>query len=135
MSDLDLRPRVVFHTAAGAVVVLVDPTSVNQGTVSLPLLGAVPYDLVYGIPESIMTLHVPYYGDVAIPLNPFGGGPSVVTLPVIGDVPYEIVLGPPELAPGSTWQDTLSAGIGVAGPWVFGLAAVLVALMFRKGKG
>lgn len=134
MPDLDLRPRVVFFTPAGAVTVLVDPSSVSQGTVVFPLLGSVPYDLVYGIPESTMILHVPYYGDYPVPLNPFGSGPASVTLPVIGEVAYEITLGPPDLPPGTSWQDTLSAGIGVAGPWVFGLAAVLVALMFRKGR-
>lgn len=94
MDNLDFRPRVVFHTSAGALVVLVDPASFIGGSVDFPGIGTVPYDINYG--TQTMILHFPQYGDV--PINLVGGeGPSVVTIPGVGDIPYEITIGEPDI--------------------------------------
>lgn len=122
--SLDLRPRVVFHTALGAVVALVDPTEALNGNVVLPNIGSVPYHIQPGFPASAMILTLPIYGDVTVPLNILDAGSgeqSVVTLPVLGDIPYEITLGPPILAPGETAYEAVTGFVGDPLLWV-GLA-------------
>ncbi|MCI0371229.1 MAG: hypothetical protein L0214_07570 [candidate division NC10 bacterium] len=134
MAGLDLRPRLVLHTAAGAVVVLVDPTTALSGTATFPGLGAVPYDVVPDFPVAQVVLHVPVYGDVALPidLTALGGpaGPSEVDLPVLGRTPYEVVLGPPAIPPeqmataGSAFEALAGGSAGlVAGAVILGLLA------------
>lgn len=103
---VDIRPYVTFYTQAGAVPVVIDPTSVLQGNVVFPVVGNVPYDLdVFG---RQMILHVPLYGDVLVPLFGAlsggageGGGQSNVNIPGLGDTPYEVTFGPPALPAGS----------------------------------
>lgn len=91
--SVDLRPRVVFYTQSGAVVVVIDPASAFGGSVILPGVGAVPYDLDW-IGQR-MILHVPGYGDVPISLT--GGGGSTVSIPGLGTVPVEVVFGEPDI--------------------------------------
>lgn len=124
--SLDLRPRVVFHTALGAVEAIIDPTEALSGNVVLPNLGSVPYTIQPGFPASAMVLQLPLYGPVTVPLNLFEAGSgeqSVVTLPVLGDVPYELTLGPPALAPGETMYETVTGFVADPMLWI-GLATL-----------
>ena len=91
--SVDLRPRVVFYTQSGAVVVVIDPASAFGGQVLLPGAGAVPYDIDW-IGQR-MILHIPAYGDVPISLT--GGGGSTVSIPGIGTVPVEVIFGEPDI--------------------------------------
>lgn len=130
---LDLRPRIVLYPPGGAVVILVDPTSALGGTVQFPLLGSVPYDMLPGFPVSTLMLHVPYYGDVPVPIDILslgGNGPSSVDIPMLGAVPYEITLGPPRLPEGSLLTDTVSTmGMPLV---LLGVAAVAVWWIVRR---
>lgn len=93
--SLDLRPHVTFYTPSGAVIVAVDPSSILGGSVLIPGIGAVPYDL--DLMNLRMILHVPGYGDAPISLAPSGGGGTTVTLPGIGTVSYAVSIGPPDI--------------------------------------
>lgn len=134
--SLDLRPRVVFHTALGAVEAIIDPTEALSGNVVLPNLGSVPYHIQPGFPASTMILTLPFYGDVTVPLNILdagSGAQSVVTLPVLGDIPYEITLGPPILAPGETAYETVTGFVGDPMTWALvGLGIVAVVMLWRR---
>jgi len=124
---LDLRPRLVLHPPGGAVVLLVDPTSPVTGTVTFPLLGAVPYSITYGFPASTVTLHFPV-GDVDIPVDPFtGSGGGTVPIPGLGDVPYELVLGPPQI----TASDLFGAGWS---NWLLPIGIGVVAFVMLRGR-
>lgn len=114
--SVDLRPRIVLHFAAGAVVILVDPTSPLAGTVDLPLLGVTPYSLDFGqLPIVNAVLHLPAYGDYPIPVDIIGGtGAGMVDLPLVGTTPYEVVLGPPSLTP----DQMFSVGGLLTSSWV-----------------
>jgi len=94
MNGLDLRPRVVLYTPSGAVVILVDPATLFGGSVVIPGLGSVPYDL--DLVTQRMILHVPAYGDVPISLSG-GGTDATVTLPGLGTILYEVTFGPPDI--------------------------------------
>jgi hypothetical protein len=100
---LDLRPRVVFHTSAGAVVVTVDPSTLLGGQVQIPGVGNVPYDVNVwdtNIGGPSMTVHLPVYGDSVIPLLP-SGSTQPMSIPGLGDVTVEVVFGPVDLPPES----------------------------------
>ena len=103
---VDVRPYVTFFTQAGAVPVVIDPSSLLSGSVIFPVVGAIPYDL--DIVGWNMVLHVPMAGDVAVPLFGGGGGGGTVTIPGLGDVPYEVSIGPPAGAqvPGAVFSTT-----------------------------
>jgi len=123
---VDLLPRILLHTSAGVVVIgPIDPSSPLAGTVTFPVVGAVPYSAIYGLPESTVTLHFAL-GDVPIPLNPFGGGSGgVVALPMLGDVPYELVLGPPQIAESDVFGAGMLSSLSVyVVPIALGLAAL-----------
>jgi hypothetical protein len=126
MNGLDLRPRVIFYTASGAVIVTIDPASMFGGSVILPGLGAVPYDL--DVATQRMILHVPGYGDA--PINLYGGGGgNTVTLPILGTVLYEVTIGPPDIPieqQATVTQAYLGAGLGAILPWIIGGAVVWV---------
>lgn len=122
---VDLNPRIVFHTAYGAVVVTIVPTALTTGYVQFPIIGSVPYDL--DLVNQQATLHVPGYGDVPIALAG-GGGPAQVTIPGLGVVPYEVVIGDP----GIPADQLFGASIGTAIPWV--AAAVVAWFVLRKKR-
>jgi len=124
MNGLDIRPRVVFYTASGAVIVTIDPASMFGGSVILPGLGAVPYDL--DMSTQRMILHLPAYGDVPIALTGGGGG-NTVTLPILGTTLYEVTFGPPDIPieQQATVQSAyLGATLGTILPWVIGGLAI-----------
>lgn len=123
---VDLNPRIVFHTAYGAVIVVIAPTDLTSGFVQLPMVGSIPYDLDLG--TQTVTLHVPAYGDIPIPLTGGGGGPQVVNIPGLGQVPYEITIGDP----GIPSDQLFGASIGTVLPWV--LAAAVAWWFLRKKK-
>jgi hypothetical protein len=117
----DLRPHVTFYTPSGAVIVAVDPATFLGGSVLIPGLGAVPYDI--NIFPFQMVLHLPAYGDVPISLSPSGGGSSTtVTIPGIGTVPYAVTIGPPDI-PLEQQANAVQAYLGA------GMATVLPMLL------
>lgn len=129
---IDLRPRVVFYTPSGAVVVTVDPGSIFGGSVLLPGIGAVPYDIDFATQS--MILHVPGYGDAPIALTGGGGG-TTVNIPGLGNVLYEVTIGPPDLSieqQVTIPQAALGAVIGTALPWIIG--GVIVWMMWRRRR-
>ena len=129
---VDVRPYVTFYTSAGAVPVAIDPTTVLSGNVIFPVVGAIPYDL--DIIGWNMVLHVPYAGDVAVPLFGGGSGSSTVSIPGLGDVPYEVSIGPPAgaLVPGGTFS--ASNLLSFAGSSILPLALIGVAAYFLLRK-
>jgi hypothetical protein len=116
----DLRPHVTFYTPSGAVIVAVDPASVLGGSVLIPGLGAVPYDIT--IAPFQMVLHLPAYGDVPISLSGGGDGSNTVTIPGIGTVPYAVTIGPPDI-PLEQQANAVQAYLGA------GMATVLPMLL------
>jgi len=94
MNGLDLRPRVVLYTPSGAVIITIDPASAFGGSVVIPGVGSVPYDLDWVTQR--MILHVPAYGDVPISLGG-GGTDATVTLPGLGTILYDVTFGPPDI--------------------------------------
>jgi len=134
LGGLDLRPRVVFWTPAGAVVVLVDPTTVVSGNAVFPLIGAVPYaldvDPLTGSPN--VRLDFPT-GPVLLPISFGGGQGGSLDIPGLGPSTYEIVIGPPEIP-----EDQLASGwslmsFGLQSYWpVLLLGAGVVFLMMRR---
>ena len=91
---IDLRPRVVLYTPSGAVIITVDPATPFGGSVVIPGVGSVPYDI--DLVSQSMILHVPAYGDV--PINLSGGGTdATVTLPGLGTILYDVTIGPPDI--------------------------------------
>lgn len=92
----DLRPRVVFHTSLGAVVVTIDPSTPLGGVVQIPGVGNVPYDVDVTGPS--MIVHLPVYGDTVIPLIPSGSA-TPLSVPGLGEVTYEVVFGPVDIPP------------------------------------
>lgn len=138
---LDLRPRVVFWTEAGAVVVLVDPESAVAGTAVFPIIGAVPYaiDFDYSqvFPQPRIRLDFPtgaYYLPVDLTGMVAGSGSGgSVDIPGLGPATYEVVLGPPQIP-----EDQLASGwslmsFGLTSYWpMLLLGAGAVILMLRR---
>lgn len=126
--SVDLSPRVVLYTSSGALIIgPLDPSSPDTGTVKFPLIGDVPYSVMFGFPATTIVLHFPVYGDVPVPIDPFsGGGAGTVALPVLGIVPYDIVLGPPNIPADQLFET------GVLG-YVLPLLLVGVLLFLWKG--
>jgi hypothetical protein len=140
VGGFDLRPRVIFHTAAGAVVVTVDPTSAVGGNAIFPVLGAVPYyvdiDTTTVIPTPRVVLQFPT-GAYPIPIDLSGlgggGGLTPLSLPGLGDVTYEVVMGPPQLDESEYASAGSLALFGLSQYWPLIAGGLLVAfLMFRK---
>ena len=135
MGGLDLRPRVVFWTEAGAVVVLVDPTSVVGGNAVFPIIGAVPYTLdvdpVTGTPN--VRLDVPT-GPMLLPISFGGGQGGSVMIPGLGPATYEVVIGPPAIPEDQLATPWSLLGTVLAGMWpmlLLGVGAVWL-VMRRK---
>lgn len=124
----DLRPRVVFHTSLGAVVVTVDPTTPLGGQVQIPGIGNVPYDI--DVTGPTMIVHLPVYGDAIIPLIP-SGGTTPLTIPGLGDVTYEVVFGPVDIPPEQMANVGAVFSLGTMVPYVLIGAA---AFMFMRPK-
>lgn len=134
LGGFDIRPRVVFWTPAGAVVVLVDPTTLVSGNAVFPMIGAVPYaldvDPLTGSPN--VRLDFPT-GPILLPISFGGGQGGSLDIPGLGPSTYEIVIGPPlipeeELA--SPWS---LLGTGLTSMWpmlLLGVGAVF--LMMRR---
>lgn len=137
-SSLDLRPRVVLHTSAGAVIILVDPERLESGNVVFPApLGSVPYRIVYDFPVSTIILDFPVYGPVSLPVSLTAMGESgsqTVELPLLGPAQYEVVLGPPDIPPENVASTTDVVGAALTSPGVImlALAAVLGLLLLRR---
>ena len=136
---IDLRPRVIFWTPAGAVVLVVEPDSVFTGNVIFPALGAVPYDLMpggvadaQGMPLATLTLHVPYWGDVVIPMrweSAFGAeSGGTVDIYGLGEVPYTVHVGDPGI-PADQLANTTAA---LAVPFLLLVLGLAFVLMRRK---
>lgn len=134
LGGLDLRPRVVFWTPAGAVVVLVDPTTIVSGNAIFPVIGTVPYaldvDPATGSPN--VRLDFPT-GPMLLPISFGGGQGGSLDIPGLGPSTYEIVIGPPEIPEdqlASTWS-LLGAGLSSYMPLILlGVGAVF--LMMRR---
>lgn len=138
---LDLLPRIVFWTEAGAVVVTVDPDSVTGGTAIFPVIGAVPYAVDFDpsqlFPQPRIRLDFPtgpYYLPVDLSgLVGGGGSGGNVTIPGLGPATYEVVIGPPQIP-----EDQLASGwslmsLGFSSLWPMLLLGVGAAwLMFRR---
>jgi hypothetical protein len=131
---LDFRPRVVFWTEAGAVVVLVDPTTAVSGQAIFPVIGAVPYALdVDPLTGGFnVRLDLPT-GPYLLPISLGGGEGGSLVLPGLGPATYEVVIGPPQIP-----EDQLASGwslmtAGLTSLWpilLLGVGAVL--LMMRR---
>ena len=106
---MDVRPHLTLYPSGGAVSIIVDPTSALAGQVILPVVGAVPYDI--DLLSMSVVLHLPLYGDLAIPVSGGGGG-NAVNIPGLGDVPYEVTIGPP-LLPQSAYFSLGSMASGI----------------------
>lgn len=121
MASFDLRPRIVLYPPGGAIVLLVDPTSALAGTVTFPLLGAVPYDIVPGFPETSLVFHFPAYGEYIAPINlsnmSFGGG-GTLDLPLLGAVPYALVIGPPAIPEEQLFAGEAALSSLLTGTWM-----------------
>lgn len=131
---LDLRPRVVFHTSVGAVVVTVDPSTPLGGVVQIPGVGNVPYDvnpwdLNVGGPS--MTVHLPVYGDSVIPLLPSGSS-QPMSVPGLGDVTTEVVFGPVDIPPEQ--MANIGSLFSLAGAAPFLLIAVAAFLILKPKR-
>lgn len=132
---LDLRPRVVFWTPAGAVVVLVDPTTIVSGNAVFPVIGPVPYaldvDPATGSPS--VRLDFPT-GPMLLPISFGGGQGGSLNIPGLGLSTYDIVIGPPlipEDQMASTWS-LLGTGLTGIWPMLFLGAGVVLLMMWRK---
>jgi hypothetical protein len=143
LGDVDLRPRVVFHTQAGVVVVIVDPTDPVGGNAIFPIIGAVPYyidfDTTQLLPQPRVVLQFPtgpYY--IPIDLSGFlggGGGGGPLTLPGLGEVTYEVTLGPPNIPPEEYASGWSLASFGLSQYWPYLAGGLLVAfVMFRSRR-
>lgn len=126
--DVDIRPFLTLYPPGGAVSIIVDPTSLLSGSVLFPALGAVPYDI--DLVSTSVVLHLPLYGDVAIPLLGGGGGGSV-NIPGLGNVPYEWTIGPPMLPAGAMFSTSNLLG-SLSGILPIALLAVAGWLLIRK---
>ena len=131
---LDLRPRVVFHTSAGAVVVTIDPSTPLGGVVQIPGVGNVPYDVNpwdVNVGGPSMIVHLPVYGDSTIPLLP-SGSTQPMSIPGLGEVTTEIVFGPVDIPPEQLANVGSMFALTGAIPYV--LIGVAALLFFRRTK-
>lgn len=140
MADLDLRPRVLFHTAAGIVVVLVDPANAVSGTALFPIIGAVPYAIDFDptqvFPQPRIRLDFPtgpYYIPVDLTALGSGSGGSL-TIPGLGDATYEIVLGPPDIPPDQLASTGSLLSFGLSQYWPYLLLGVGVVILFARRR-
>jgi hypothetical protein len=136
-NGLDLRPRVILHTTAGAVVITVDPTSAVTGFAEFPVFGSVPY-FIQNDPLTPLGFNIVIdfpVGAVTIPINPssLGGDSGPMEVPGLGPATYEVVIGPPNLSPNQLASPLSVAGAFLANNWlvVAGIGAVLFFLMRR----
>jgi hypothetical protein len=123
---------VVFHTSQGAVVVVIDPASAFGGSVLIPGLGTIPYDLDWATQS--MILRVPGYGNVVIPLLG-GGGDGTIDIPGMGAIPYQVTIGEPDIPYEQRVTGVSAAfGLGVTAmmPWLLIGGAVLLMLFRRR---
>jgi hypothetical protein len=130
----DLRPRVVFWTEAGAVVVLIDPTTAVSGNAIFPVIGSVPYALDVDPMTGGFNVRLDFpTGPYLLPISLGGGQGGSLVIPGLGPATYEIVLGPPEIPEdqlASTWS---LLGAGLSGVWpMLLLGAGAVILIFRR---
>lgn len=130
LGAVDVRPYVTFFTGAGAVSLIIDPTTLLSGVVVFPVVGSVPYDL--DIINWQLILHVPLAGDVPVPLFGGGSGNGTVAIPGLGDIPYEITFGPPALPPSALFSS--SNLLGVLGGGVLPLLFIGFGLWFLWKK-
>lgn len=135
-NGFDLRPRVVFHTSAGAVVVTVDPVSAVHGFADFPVFGSVPY-FIQNDPLNPLAVNIVVdfpVGAVTVPVNlAGGGGAGPLEVPGLGQATYEVVLGPPNLTPDQLATPLSVAGAFLANNWLVlaGVGAVLFWLVRR----
>lgn len=134
LGGLDLRPRVVFWTAAGAVVVLIDPTTVVSGNAVFPMIGAVPYaldvDPLTGSPN--VRLDFPT-GPILLPISFGGGQGGSLEIPGLGPATYEVTIGPPNIPEDQLASPWSLMGAGLSSLWpVLLLGAGVVLLMMRR---
>jgi hypothetical protein len=127
--DVDIRPFLTLYPPGGAVSIIVDPTSLLSGSVLFPALGAVPYDI--DLVSASVVLHLPLYGDVAIPLMGGGGGSNAVNIPGLGDVPYEWTIGPPMLPAGAMFSTSNLFG-SLSGVLPIALIALAAFFILKK---
>lgn len=140
MPDLDLRPRVVFHTSAGAVVVLVDPTTATTGMAVFPIIGSVPYAVDFDptqlFPQPRIRLDFPT-GPYYIPIDLTGlggGGGGSINIPGLGDATYEVVLGPPDIPPDQLVSAWSLASFGLSQYWPYLLIGLGVVFMLSRRR-
>ena len=134
LGGLDVRPRVVFWTNAGAVVVVVDPTTLVSGNALFPVIGAVPYaldvDPATGAPS--VRLDFPT-GPMLLPISFGGGQGGSLTIPGLGPATYEIVIGPPQIPEDQLASPWSLVGAGLTSYWpMLLLGAGVVLLMMRR---
>lgn len=136
MPDFDLRPRVVFWTTAGAVVVLVDPATATTGSAVFPVVGAVPYRVEF-TPQPAIVLDFPT-GPTVLPVDlsgmfAGGGGPGTVEIPGLGMATYEVVFGPPDIAPDQLVSPLSVGGALLGSYWpLLALGAVGLLLLWSR---
>lgn len=135
LGGLDIRPRVVFWTPAGAVVVLVDPTTLVSGNAIFPMIGSVPYSLdvdpLTGSPN--VRLDFPT-GPILLPISFGGGQGGSLNIPGLGESTYEVVIGPPQIPEdqlASPWS-LMSAGLMANLPMILLGVGVVFLIMRRK---
>lgn len=135
LGGIDIRPRVVFWTSAGAVVVVVDPTTMVSGNAIFPVLGAVPYaldvDPATGSPN--VRLDFPT-GPVLLPISFGGGQGGSLEIPGLGPATYEVVIGPPQIPEdqlASGWS-LLGAGLSSSMPLILLGLGVVFLIMRRR---
>lgn len=135
IGGLDLRPRVVFWTSAGAVIVLVDPTSVVGGMATFPIIGAVPYslDIDPATGQPSVRLDFPT-GPYLLPISLSGGQGGSVDLPGLGPATYEVVIGPPQIPEDqlATPASLLFSGLTSMGPLLILGGGLLLLLILRR---
>lgn len=135
IGGLDLRPRVVFWTGAGAVVVIVDPSTAVSGTAIFPLIGGVPYSLDVDPATGNPSVRLDFpTGPYLLPISLGGGQGGSVDIPGLGPATYEVVIGPPDIPEdqlASTSSLLLSGLTSMSGILLLG-GALFVFLMLRR---
>ena len=135
LGGFDLRPRVVFWTEAGAVVVVIDPATAVSGSAIFPVIGSVPYALDVDPQTGGFNVRLDFpTGPYLLPINLGGGQGGSLVIPGLGPATYEIVLGPPDIPEdqlASTWS-LLGAGLGSLWPMLLLGASAVILMMRRK---
>ena len=134
LGGFDLRPRVVFWTEAGAVVVLIDPATAVSGSAIFPMIGSVPYALDVDPLTGGFNVRLDFpTGPYLLPISLGGGQGGSVVIPGLGPATYEVVIGPPDIPEdqlASPWS-LLGAGLSSMWPMLL-LGAGAVILMMRR---